>query len=227
MSAPTVVCPPPERAALDAFDRALQRAETGERSPLILRREQDGREHHVDAADWCRDHRPGDSGLLERCAGATLDVGCGPGRLVGALLRRGRKALGIDVSTAAVRLARARGALALRRDVFGPLPGHGRWEHVLLADGNLGIGGDPVALLRRCRELLAPNGQVHAELEPPGAGSWAGFATLSAADGHAAAPLRWAQVAADDLAPLAEAASLTVLNTWTEEGRWFATLTAA
>ena len=32
----------------------------------------------------------------------------------------------------------------LRRDLFAPLPGEGRWHHVLLADGNIGIGGDPV-----------------------------------------------------------------------------------
>ncbi|GAA2907992.1 hypothetical protein GCM10010443_83870 [Actinoplanes cyaneus] len=225
MSAPTVICPPDERAALDTFDRALRRAAAGVPSLLSLR-DADGNEHRVDAADWCRAYRPGDAGLLDRCTGATLDIGCGPGRLTSALLGRGRKALGIDVSAAAVRLARARGALALRRDVFGPLPGHGRWEHLLLADGNLGIGGDPAALLRRCRDLLAPDGQLHAEQEPPGTGSWAGTATLHTTDGHAAAPLRWAQVAADDLAPLARAAALTVLSTWTEEGRWFATLAA-
>ncbi|MFI1995427.1 methyltransferase domain-containing protein [Actinoplanes sp. NPDC020271] len=226
MSAPAVVCPPDERAALDAFDQALHRAATGVPSPLTLR-DADGNEHRFDAVDWCREHRPGDSGLLDRCTGATLDVGCGPGRLTSALLGRGRSALGIDVSAAAVRLARARGALALRRDVFGPLPGHGRWEHLLLADGNLGIGGDPAALLRRCRDLLAPHGKLHTELEPPGAGTWAGVATLHTADGSAAAPLRWAQVAADDLAPLARTVGLTILTTWTEEDRWFATLAAA
>ncbi|WP_233624734.1 GNAT family N-acetyltransferase [Actinoplanes sp. ATCC 53533] len=36
----------------------------------------------------------------------------------------------------AIRRADAgRPATALRRDVFGPLPGHGRWRHLLLADG--------------------------------------------------------------------------------------------
>ncbi|MFB9332053.1 methyltransferase domain-containing protein, partial [Actinoplanes octamycinicus] len=136
MTAPAVVCP----AALAIYDRALTRAAAGARSPLILRGDS-GRETRVDAGAWCDDHRPGDTGLLDRCRGATLDVGCGPGRLTAALLRLGRAALGIDVSAAAVRLARARGATALRRDVFAPLPGQGRWEHLLLADGNLGIGG--------------------------------------------------------------------------------------
>ena len=33
------------------------------------------------------------------------------------------------------------------------LPGEGRWHHVPLADGNIGIGGDPVPLQRRFVEL--------------------------------------------------------------------------
>ena len=44
-----------------------------------------------------------------------------------------------------------RGVTGPARDVFDPLPGEGRWETALLADGNIGIGGDPVALLRRLR----------------------------------------------------------------------------
>ena len=61
-----------------------------------------------------------------------------------------------------------RGGAALRRDVFDTLPGEGRWETALLADGNVGIGGDPVALLRRLREVLDPRGRVVAEVAAPG-----------------------------------------------------------
>ena len=38
-----------------------------------------------------------------------------------------------------------RGATVLQRDIFGPLPGEGRWGTALLFDGNVGIGGDPAA----------------------------------------------------------------------------------
>ena len=51
-----------------------------------------------------------DERVLERARGPVLDVGCGPGRHVHALARRGVLALGVDVSPVAVRLARARGA---------------------------------------------------------------------------------------------------------------------
>jgi SAM-dependent methyltransferase len=180
----------------------------------------------VDLAGWCRRVLRGDAGMLHRCTGPTLDVGCGPGRLAGALLGRGHPALGIDISATAVSLARRRGVAALRRDVFDPVPGHGRWHHVLLADGNIGIGGAPRRLLRRCRDLLAPGGHLHVELTAPGTRTWAGIAHLHE-DGGAVVPLHWASVAVDDLAGIAAGAALRVVETWTEAGRWFASLTRA
>ena len=53
--------------------------------------------------------------------------------------------------------------------MFGDVPCAGRWRTALLLDGNVGIGGAPVALLRRTRELLAPGGAALVELDPPGA----------------------------------------------------------
>ncbi len=51
-------------------------------------------------------------------------------------------------------LARSCGALALHRDVFATVPGTGDGGRgSLLADGNIGIGGDPDALLSRVAEL--------------------------------------------------------------------------
>ena len=130
----------------------------------------DGRRRPLPLRDWLAP-RAGDGGLLARCEGATLDVGSGPGRLTAALARRGLPVLGIDVAPSAVALTVAAGAPALCRDVFGAVPGTGRWRTVLLADGNIGIGGDPAALLRRVLALRAPGGRVLIEVEPPGAGS--------------------------------------------------------
>jgi SAM-dependent methyltransferase len=209
---------------LSIFDSALYDAHAG-RPPALELRDERGVTHPLDVAVWCRPHVPGDRSLLARCAGPTLDVGCGPGRLTTALNRLGQPALGIDVSAAAVGLARARGAIAMRRDVFNPLPGHGQWRHVLLADGNIGIGGDPADLLRRCRDLLEPTGRLHVELSPPGSGSWSGLVRLHRGGHRPSAPFRWAAVAADDIAGIADAAALRALATWTEAHRWFTTLT--
>ena len=85
-----------------------------------------------------------DSAVVKLCSGPTIDLGCGPGRLVTELVRRGVPALGVDQSATAVALARRGGAPVLRRDVFESLPATGRWQTVLLADGNVGLGGDPL-----------------------------------------------------------------------------------
>jgi SAM-dependent methyltransferase len=210
---------------LAVYGAALRRAHAGHPTRLTLHDDR-GDHHPLDPAAWCRDALPGDDGLLARCTGPTLDVGCGPGRLTAALHRAGHPALGIDISATAVRLARRRGATALRRDVFDPLPGHGRWRHLLLADGNIGISGDPARLLRRCQELVARDGQVHIELAAPGTRSWSGTASIRHDDTHSIG-FRWAAVAAPDLPAIAAAASLRLLDTWTEADRWFATLTPA
>ncbi len=108
--------------------------------------------------------------LLGHCRGATLDVGCGPGRMSAHLAERGHVVLGVDIVREAVEQARRRGVSALRRNVFDPLPGEGRWNTVLLADGNIGIGGAPVRLLRRAVELLDRTGRVVCDLAAPGTG---------------------------------------------------------
>ena len=79
-------------------------------------------------------------------------------------------------------------------------------------------------LLRRCRDLLAADGTLHVELAAPGTPSWTGRAWMSGDDGIAGGPFRWAALSTDDIAALAVAAALRVSSTWTEEGRWFATL---
>jgi SAM-dependent methyltransferase len=166
---------------------------------------------------------PGDESVLDRCTGPTLDVGAGPGRLTVALAERGVPALAIDITPQAVRLARSSGALALERDVFGHLPGAGRWSTVLLADGNIGIGGDPEALLRRVRDLLRPEGSVVAEAGPPGSRSRSEQVRLRAEAGPGPW-FPWAWMGADQLVMLAAATDLRVTESWSASGRWFAVL---
>lgn len=115
-------------------------------------------------ADWSRPADESDHLLIDECSGPTVDIGCGPGRLSARLAELGHVVLGIDVVHEAVEQTRERGASAIVRDVFDPLPGEGRWQTALLADGNIGIGGDPVALLRRVRELVDPRGRIVVEV---------------------------------------------------------------
>nr|MDT0659602.1 class I SAM-dependent methyltransferase [Micromonospora sp. DSM 115978] len=163
--------------------------------------------------------------VVTRCSGPTLDLGCGPGRLTHALSRAGVVAAGVDVSGRAVALTRARGVVAIHRDLFDPLPGEGRWAHAVLMDGNIGIGGDPVALLRRCRALLRRDGTVLAELERPGVGLWRGSAQVVADSGRPLGPpFRWARLDTSAVREVADASGLAVRDVFRCAGRWFGEL---
>jgi SAM-dependent methyltransferase len=161
--------------------------------------------------------------LLASLPGPVLDVGCGPGRLVAELARRGVPALGVDPAPLAVALARQRGATVLQRSVFDRLPGEGRWQTVILLDGNVGIGGDAVRLLRRCRRLGAPDGVVLVEVEPPGTGWRTPRVRLERGD-HLSPWFPWALVGADAIGTVADDAGLRVAQLEHVGGRWFAHL---
>jgi SAM-dependent methyltransferase len=209
-------------SALAVYGAALRRASRGQCAALRLVDGGGTAVRHLDACAWYAELRPGDHGLLDRCraGSSTLDIGCGPGRFTGALVAEGRVALGVDVSPQAVRYARQRGAPAVRADVFAAVPDAGRWCRALLADGNIGIGGDPVRLLRRCRVLLGADGGVLVEVDPPGTRFWEGRLALT--DGaRVSTPFGWAFVGVDDIAALARRALLRVGEIWTEAGRWF------
>lgn len=157
---------------------------------------------------WRRPADDDDAWLLDRCTGPTLDLGCGPGRLLTALAARGVPALGVDHSRVAQAQCLARGVDMVRRDVFARVPGGRRWQHVLLADGNIGIGGDPVRLLSRAVGLLGPGGTVLVETDPEPDQHWRGTVRVSTSAGMGPAA-RWARVGAAVVRGLAVELSLT------------------
>ncbi len=206
------------RPSIELYDDALH----GE--PVFLQHE-DGARVPLDVEIWKRP-RPGDEQVVASCTGPTLDVGCGPGRITGALTAAGVPSLGIDLSNRAVRLTRDRGAAALQRDVFSRVPGIGRWHHVLLLDGNIGIAGEPTALLRRCRDLAAPHGEVIVEVAGPGVGA-SRLCLCLVRSGQVGRPFAWSVVGVDAICDVAAAAGLLVAARWVVGGRWFATLVRA
>ena len=183
----------------------------------------DGRAVPVPTTRWLGEVRAADRAVLDRVVEPVLDVGCGPGRHVAHLNAQGVLALGIDASRAAVRRARDRGAAVVQSDVFGPVPAAGSWHTALVLDGNVGIGGDPVRLLRRVRELVCPGGAIVVELAPPGGPTGPVRVRLSSR-GAVSAPLPWATVSADEVNRIAAAAALQVMDLFSSERRWFAML---
>lgn len=193
-------------------------------SPAVVLRAHTGEALELDLGRWHDPATDEEATLLDTVEGPVIDLGCGPGRLVVRLASRRVAALGVDSSPSAVTLARMRGATVLQRDIFGPLPGEGRWGTALLFDGNVGIGGDPARLLRRCRQLTGGRGEVVAEVQPPGAG-WRRLTAWFERDGRRSESFAWAVVGADAIAGLARKAGLDVASlTATPSGRWFARL---
>ncbi|MFI9245291.1 class I SAM-dependent methyltransferase [Streptomyces sp. NPDC053086] len=206
-------------ATADPYATALR---TG-RGPLFLRRS-DGWLLPLEVERWCARADPVDQAVLDRCEGAVLDVGCGPGRLVAELAARGRPVLGIDVSEAAVDHTGRLGGQALRRSVFEPLPGEGRWGTVLLMDGNVGIGGDPRALLDRVARLLCPGGLLIAETAAVDVDEWSEVQVVDSADGRtdSGGAFPWARLGTPAL--LRYARGWYRAGQWTADGRRFVAL---
>lgn len=172
---------------------------------------------------WRGTATAGDLTVLSHCTDLTLDLGCGPGRMAEAMQRTGRRVLGIDVVPEAVRQARARGVAALTRDLFMALPAEGRWPCALLADGNIGIGGDPVRLLRRVGTLLGRRGRVVVDVDPPGSGLRVHPVRIEAGQ-RCSEWFPWAFVCADSVRDVATAAGFGAVSVHDHDGRWFAVL---
>jgi SAM-dependent methyltransferase len=203
------------------YDHALH----GERCWV---RHDDGRIRPLPVLNWLGGRHADavfDRTVVGLCRGPTIDLGCGPGRLVARLVQRGVPALGIDQSAAAVELARRSGAPVLCRDVFDPLPGTGRWHTVLLADGNVGLGGDPWRVLQRADELLRCGGRCIAEFDSATSGIEAGWVRLESS--RTVGPwFRWASVGIDCAARLADDVGLAVTEIYPIGRRVVASLAA-
>ncbi|MEU0162061.1 class I SAM-dependent methyltransferase [Streptomyces sp. NPDC006261] len=234
-TAPTAPAPTEPRGAeartapwgTDPYANALRKG----RGPLFLRRS-DGWLLPLEVERWCSDAGAADLSALHRCEGPVLDIGCGPGRLVAELIALGHRALGIDVSEAAVARTRRIGGSALLRSVFDPLPGEGRWGTVLLVDGNIGIGGDPAALLDRATDLLSTGGLLIAETSPLDIDERVQVRlddglrapAEKAAPGPADRPFPWARIGTPALLRYAGACGWRPADQWSAEGRAFVSL---
>ena len=201
---------------------------TATTSPVARLQHAEGTTTH--GHSWCSEATAVDDHALARAHSPVLDIGCGPGRHLVALAGRGVLALGIDLTPRAVALARGRGAAVLQRSVFAQLPGQGRWRTALLLDGNIGIGGDPLTLLRRVGELLHQRGTVLVEVDAPGSKAARDRGVSTAClelDGVAGPWFPWTRVGAEEIGALARESGFVVHERWDHGTRHFAELVRA
>lgn len=216
---------PADVTATELYDAALQAQRSG--AGAELRATCPAWSCALPLRQWCAPVDDLEVAVLDRlraelpAVAAVLDLGCGPGRHSAYLTGQGLQVLGVDTSRTAVALTRAAGARALVADALGPLPA-ARWQGVLLLDGNIGIGGDPLLLLCRVRGLLAHDGRLLLELD---ADDVTGRSLVQLCSGaRTSAPFAWARLAAEDLSRAAALAGLAVLDRWDTGGRRFALL---
>jgi SAM-dependent methyltransferase len=211
----------------EPYARALRQRDPGVLFLHEIHRGQLGDSAAMDFAKWNADADATDLSLLRGVTGPVLDIGCGPGRMVRAAMDLGLSVLGIDVSSTAIELANELGLSVLERSVFDTLPSEGQWQTALLVDGNIGIGGDVAAMLVRCRDLLAPAGEIVVELHSDPTRHHTFIGTLVDTHGAQSAVFPWAEVGLDRLLEMAEPVGLQLTHAWELAGRSFCRLSRA
>ena len=120
----------------------------------------------LDGSRWSSPADLIDQMVVSRCEPPVIDVGCGPGRMVRALQHSGQAVLGIDISNVAVEMGSGGGGQVLRRHLADRCRARVVGALRCFWMANVGIGGDVVMLLRRCRDLVGPGGLIICEADP-------------------------------------------------------------
>jgi SAM-dependent methyltransferase len=182
----------------------------------------DGSRRRLPLGRWLGTPDAAEETVLARAVGPVLDIGCGVGRHVVALRGRGIRAVGVEISSVAVAIARERGAEVIEASAFEH-PMTSEWRTILLLDGNIGIGGDATRLLRRSAALLAPGGAVLVELEEPAGAPRAQRVRLEGARA-ASSWIPWHFVDYEEIDRLATTSGFGLVDRWRAGERWFAEL---
>ncbi|MFD4763637.1 hypothetical protein ACFWOJ_33760 [Streptomyces sp. NPDC058439] len=93
----------------------------------------------------------------------------------------------------------------------------------LLADGDIGIGGDPHALVRRCAHLISPTGVLLVEVDNNDVEEHC-TAWFEDTHGHRGPPFPWARLRAPALRRITDDLGFSVTDQWKSGPRTFLAL---
>jgi SAM-dependent methyltransferase len=208
------------RSATEIYESALDHLLSAEDPASFYAVDESGTRRRLPIDQWLADAPQDEETLLARAHAPVLDIGCGAGRHVVALMKRGVEASGVEVSGRATAIARDRKANVFHGSVFD-LATPDIWGTALLIDGNIGIGGEPRRLLARTAEMLRPGGFALVELEPPGFVTRVLKLRLEGPD-DVSHWFPWAWVGVDEIETLLEGTGMKLHETWSIGERWFA-----
>src|SRR3990172_403718 len=143
-------------SSLELFARAMLDHWMGKKAVVTFERD-DGylddstlETYFAPASKWPRMEQE----ALREVKGRVLDLGCGPGRHVLYLQKRGLDVVGLDASPTQVALARIRGALNVYQGNVRQIPrGLGTFDTAIMMGNNLGLAGDLPRTRRFLRDL--------------------------------------------------------------------------
>lgn len=172
---------------------------------------------HYRVQDWLVRANDFERSLLRTARGPLVDIGCGPGRMLVAAAELGLAACGVDSNSLAAEHARKQGATVFQQSVFDPLPGS--FQTLLLLDGNIGIGGDPQALLKHLHTMAAPGARLIVETDQLLTLEARYQAILVDSAGRSSETFDWARLGAEPLQRHAANAGWSLVNSLEHGGR--------
>jgi SAM-dependent methyltransferase len=123
--------------------------------------------YFADYPDWPRPLKE----AIAYVRGRTLDIGCGPGRVLMHLHKKGIEALGIDTSPLALKICRERGLKNVKQLSITELtPKHGPFDTLIMFGNNFGLFGSfnrARTLLKRFYKMTSPNARIIAQTIDP------------------------------------------------------------
>lgn len=180
-----------------------------------------GEEWSLNVDRWLGPASAADTHALTRTNGRVLDVGSGPGRMLKAGSKMGIDIEGVDTDLSTALSLQKLGYTVHTGDIMDvDLPSY---ESFLLMDGNLGMTGDPIGLLRRLCTLRTKNAVLIVEVESPLEKTRTELVRLKT-NSTLSGSFYWSWVTVQDLGLIAETGGWQLQQIWEENDRYFGEL---